>query len=80
MHRLGHSHYSEGSVRHVGPHLRGHYAAELPDLQRHVCVHGGFSDLPGQVSDNEYARRFTKNRGVLLAARGFNDVKDLLPC
>ena len=51
MHRLSHSHHSEGGVRHVGSLHRGHHAARLPDLQCHVCVHGGFSGLPGQVSD-----------------------------
>lgn len=51
VHRLCHSHNSQGSVRHVGSHHRGHHAAQLPNLQRHVRVHGGFSGLPGQVSD-----------------------------
>lgn len=32
MHRLGHSHHSEGGVRHVGSHIRGQRAAGLPDL------------------------------------------------
>lgn len=49
--RLRHSHHSEGSVWYVGSHYRGQHAARLPDLQCHVCVHGGFSGLPSQVSD-----------------------------
>lgn len=51
VHRLCHSHYSEGGVEHAGSHRGGQHAALLPHLQRHVCVHGGFSSLPGQVSD-----------------------------
>lgn len=27
VHRLRHSHHSEGGVRHVGSHHRGHHAA-----------------------------------------------------
>lgn len=49
--RLYYSHHSEGRRKHVAPHRRGQHAARLPDLQHHVRVHGGFSGLPGQVSD-----------------------------
>lgn len=49
--RLYYSHHSEGRRKHAAPHSRGRHAARLPDLQHHVCVHGGFSGLPGKVSD-----------------------------
>lgn len=69
--RLGHSHHSEGGVGHVGSQHRGQHAARLPDLQRHVCVYGGFSGLPGQVSDrNMKDRVFTVNCADLLLTVG----------
>lgn len=50
--RLRHSHHSEGSFRHVGTLHRGQHSAGQPNLQRHVCVHDGIGDLPGQVGDH----------------------------
>lgn len=53
--RFRHSHYGEGGRRYVGTHHRGHHAAGLPDLQCHVCVHGGISHLSSQVSQTSAA-------------------------
>lgn len=50
--RLCHSHHSEGTVKHVGPHRQGQHAAQLPHIQCHVRVHGGLGGIPGSVSHN----------------------------
>lgn len=71
MHRLGHSHFSEGGVKHVGSHHRGHHAAGLPDLQRHVCVHGGVCGLPGQVRDRNFKDDLLKTEGSVVSKVGW---------